>query len=284
MSEQENSKKFSKREWIQLIITLSIIQAFFWYAVFENSQSASALGYVSFAGTLVSIILAVLAIGYTYGESISQKSKSDGLAEQIKTLGTLIKSVEIEAKSLEKIQDISSELSTFVVSYKDDKKSSEKNLHQIRHTVESLTKRQIHDDLSNTPVNAGPITQLEMLTKKRSPLDEVCYLLLVYIEENQEGLGFHEMDEILEEVLTETPMGLHPAFFKGALYTQSSILGNLNYLNIDDEGEFGKLTIDPEFKQYILENMLGDKQFISRDYKNMITTLRGLIGVDSNES
>ncbi|HHF2860074.1 TPA: hypothetical protein ACPJZ4_004723 [Vibrio diabolicus] len=120
MSEKNNA--FTKREWITLIILLGIIQAFFWYAVFENSQSASALAYVSFAGTLVSIILAVLAIGYTYGESISQKNKSDGLTDQIKTLGRLIENVEMEAKSLENIQDISNELTNFIGAYRDDKK------------------------------------------------------------------------------------------------------------------------------------------------------------------
>lgn len=65
--------EFSKREWVFSIVIVSLVQAFVWYSAFVNAGSGSALNFISFAGTLVSIILAVLAIGYTYGESISQK-------------------------------------------------------------------------------------------------------------------------------------------------------------------------------------------------------------------
>ncbi|EKO5201054.1 hypothetical protein QNE95_004165 [Vibrio vulnificus] len=245
----DNNKRFTKREWITLIILLGVIQAFFWYAVFENSQSASALAYVSFAGTLVSIILAVLAIGYTYGESISQKNKSDGLTEQIKTLGKLIESVEMEAKSLENIQEISKELSNFIGVYRDDKKASDNHFNTIQKTIASLTKT----DNSIVVKHEGKLPPFETVFKRRSPLDTLCYLMLVYLESNQIN-GLNDFGP-LDDVLTETPMGLSPSFFHGAFYTQSSLLINLGYIKSENEFEF---SLDEDFKSYVVNELVDN--------------------------
>ncbi|RZF81279.1 hypothetical protein EXT43_12640 [Pseudoalteromonas sp. CO109Y] len=249
---KEQKKPFTKREWITLIVLLSIVQAFFWYAVFENSQSSSALSYVSFAGTLVSIILAVLAIGYTYGESISQKGKSDELAEQIKTLGGLIESVEIEAKSLEKIQVISKELTSFIGTYKSDKQVSEKHLADIQSSMLAFSKVE-HKPIMNS---ITPLSELEQLFNDRSPLDTLCYLMLVYLEENQSSHSYRSMEEI-NELLHETPMNLDIAFFRGAMFTQSSLLQNLGYIEVDN-GNYFKL--NKEFKEYIKTSLINKEE------------------------
>ncbi|EMJ7188831.1 hypothetical protein D8T49_12270 [Vibrio vulnificus] len=253
-----NRQPFSKREWIQVIILLSLFQAFFWYVVFENSQSASALGYVSFAGTLVSIILAVLAIGYTYGESISSKNKNDALADQINTLGSLIESVEIEAKSLNKIHDISKELSGFVNSYRNDSQKSEVELRNLKKAFESFTQpkyqKSIHQEQSEF---VGPLTQLDKLMANRSPLDEVCYLMLAYIELKQTEEGLYSMRDVLSDVLTETPMNLNAEFFYGAIYTQSSLLRNLKLIEF---GHLQDLVLDDELRSYIVESMFSPSE------------------------
>ncbi|WP_421222165.1 hypothetical protein [Aeromonas enteropelogenes] len=268
---------FSKREWVQLTILLAIIQAFFWYAVFENSQSASALGYVSFAGTLVSIILAVLAIGYTYGESISQKSKSDGLAEQIKTLGTLIDSVEIEAKSLEKIQDISKELSGFIGAYRNDKQSSDSDLRLIQQNIEMLTQSRTFELTNRTDDNnfVGPETKIEKFMKNRTPLDEACYLMLVYIQQN--GVGLHNMSDVLSDILDDTPMGLGSSFFYGAIYTQASLLEGLGYLSSSNGRN--KIFVERELYDFIINSMVTDTptKFRGGSYNDMIERLHELV-------
>ncbi|WP_312590247.1 hypothetical protein [Vibrio cholerae] len=269
MSEKNNA--FTKREWVTLIILLGIIQAFFWYAVFENSQSASALAYVSFAGTLVSIILAVLAIGYTYGESISQKNKSDGLTDQIKTLGRLIENVEMEAKSLENIQGISNELTNFIGAYRDDRKMSEDHFNNIQKTIASLTKT----DSSIVVKHEGLLTPFEDVFKRRSPLDTLCYLMLVYLEMNQiRGLNDFEP---LDDVLTETPMGLSKSFFHGALYTQSSLLINLGYIETDNYNEF---FLDENFKNYVVNDLVDiTKLNPDSSYTGIITKVHKLVQV-----
>lgn len=105
--------KFTKREWIHLIITLSIIQAFIWWISFQFSGSSSALGYISFAGTLISIILAVLAIGYTYGESQQQKNSSLTLVNQIEELVKIKDDLKIQADALESMQNLKNDITTF---------------------------------------------------------------------------------------------------------------------------------------------------------------------------
>lgn len=105
--------KFTKREWIHLIITLSIIQAFIWWVSFQFSNSSNALGYVSFAGTLISIILAVLAIGYTYGESQQQKNSSNTLSTQIDSLIKIKEKLEIQADALIGIKELHNFLGSF---------------------------------------------------------------------------------------------------------------------------------------------------------------------------
>lgn len=105
--------KFSTREWIHLIITLSIAQAFVWFISLQYANSTSALGYVSFAGTLISIILAVLAIGYTYGESQQQKNSSSTLASQLESLVKIKDKLEIQADALNDIKGLQESLRSF---------------------------------------------------------------------------------------------------------------------------------------------------------------------------
>lgn len=257
MSNKER-RPFTKREWVQLIITLTIVQAFFWYAVFENSQSVSALAYVSFAGTLVSIILAVLAIGYTYGESVSQKNKGDGLASQISTLGSLIESVELEAKSLEKIQDISKELSGFIGVYRSDKQASDDHLQQIRKNISEFTRSKTLHSGSEEKGFIGPLSEIEKALNNRTPLDEACYLMLLYIEKNQDMYGINNVNYALKDILENTPMGLPEEFFYGAIYSQYSLLLSLGFVGEDENSNL--FTVSDDLKDYIKNKMVSKRK------------------------
>lgn len=65
----------SNREWIFVIVILGLIG----YVSLLHHKSVSALGYVSFAGTIVSIIVGVLAIIYAMLESVRQSESGDKL-------------------------------------------------------------------------------------------------------------------------------------------------------------------------------------------------------------
>lgn len=84
----KKTKKISTREWILIIIILSLTQFLIHWLSMKYGGSASALGYVSFAGTVVSILLGLIAIVYSFVQSISQNSSAVEISEQIKRLIT----------------------------------------------------------------------------------------------------------------------------------------------------------------------------------------------------
>lgn len=97
---------WDRRDWWFFIALISLGQACIWFLSYHYGTNNSALGYVSFAGTLISIILAVLAIGYTYGESHQQKNSSITLANQIESLVEIKNKLEIQADALTDIRTV----------------------------------------------------------------------------------------------------------------------------------------------------------------------------------
>ncbi|MDV7635169.1 hypothetical protein R4796_02220 [Acinetobacter baumannii] len=110
MNIEEEKFNFNTRDWIYIIIIVSMIQAAIWFLSYHFGTNQSALGYVSFAGTLISIILAVLAIGYTYGESVSQKNQSSELNDQIKALKKIKDKIQIQTDAMDEITNIKTSL------------------------------------------------------------------------------------------------------------------------------------------------------------------------------
>ena len=78
--------KFSRREWWLLISILVLIQFVVQGLSYQYSGNTNALGYISFAGTLVSIILGLVAIIYSFVQSISHTSTVAEIKEQVERL------------------------------------------------------------------------------------------------------------------------------------------------------------------------------------------------------
>lgn len=78
--------KFSTREWWFLISIMLLIQFIIHWLSYQYGGSSNALGYISFAGTLVSIILGLVAIIYSFVQSISQTSTVVEIREQVERL------------------------------------------------------------------------------------------------------------------------------------------------------------------------------------------------------
>lgn len=104
--------KFRKREWFAAITIIVLLLCFAFYAAWVNAGNKNALSYISFASTIVSIILALLAIGYTYGESILQKTSSDSIKSQISVLTELISKISEQTSAMDSITNISKSLTT----------------------------------------------------------------------------------------------------------------------------------------------------------------------------
>lgn len=111
---QDENKPFSKREWFFLIALIVLIQFIAQWLSFEYKDSSNALGYVSFAGTIVSIILAVLAIIYSYIQSASQQSSSEKITSQVDKLVDVVSKIDTSKISfsteLSKLKDINDKI------------------------------------------------------------------------------------------------------------------------------------------------------------------------------
>jgi uncharacterized membrane protein YccF (DUF307 family) len=140
MSSEKLSKKIETKDWVYLFIISLFLQFIIYYFSFIYGGSVKALGYVSFAGTLISILLAIIAIGYTYGESIKQKTSSDQLLVEIAGLRDIkdklagqvdilenisaIKSVVEDTKNAVNRFDVSKELEKFQLQLKNTENST----------------------------------------------------------------------------------------------------------------------------------------------------------------
>lgn len=108
MSSEKSTRKIETKDWVYLFIISFFLQFIIYYFSFIYGGSVKALGYISFAGTLISIILAVIAIGYTYGESIQQKTSSDQLLVEISSLRDIKDKLAGQVYILENIAEIKS--------------------------------------------------------------------------------------------------------------------------------------------------------------------------------
>lgn len=83
----------SNREWIFVII-LVILSQFLLHQYASNVMNETqVINYISFSGTIVSIILAILAIVYSFFQSITQQSNSDKIASNLESLTGVASSV-----------------------------------------------------------------------------------------------------------------------------------------------------------------------------------------------
>ncbi|EHH1028494.1 hypothetical protein BT047_RS22220 [Vibrio parahaemolyticus] len=94
-------KKFETRDWIFAIIIIMLVQFIVQAAAWLYGGNSGALGYLSFAGTAVSIILAVLAIIYSFLQSSSQEKASSNISAQVTKLIDVVDNIEVTEGTLQ---------------------------------------------------------------------------------------------------------------------------------------------------------------------------------------
>jgi hypothetical protein len=178
-------KSLTTREWIFIILFLSLLQGIIWYASFVNAGNSSALNYISFAGTLISIILAVLAIGYTYGESISEKNKSNAIANQIDTLNGVLNNLVIQNSNLEIISKINDELLQLSENFQEGMSNTSKKVDDLKSSFENAFEkaRPVSEKTEEIP-NAKNVL-MEMLSKTDSYPTQISLLILYYFHQKK---------------------------------------------------------------------------------------------------
>lgn len=88
------------REWLYIIFIVILLQFIIQAAAWLYGGNSGALNYISFAGTIVSIILAVLAIVYSFVQSISQQTSSEKISNQVEKLINVTNKIETSKEGL----------------------------------------------------------------------------------------------------------------------------------------------------------------------------------------
>lgn len=107
----ELKRPFQKREWILLLVVLGIVQLLVHCIAWRFAGSTNALGYVSFAGTIISIILAVLAIIYGFVQTTEQTRSTSTIGAHITSLYRVVESFQKSAGMLTELLEQLSNMS-----------------------------------------------------------------------------------------------------------------------------------------------------------------------------
>jgi len=158
----------------QLLITQWTVKA---------AGSREIVDYISFAGTVIGIVLAFLAIVYSYLTTASQKNDSENLKAQILRLSETVQSAGASGQKFEagvgRLEDIVSVLGSLEKHSRDSSARVEAELAEIR--SEFAAKRETSE--SKTERSTSPSTDeknsilptLKILVDKASPFQLICY-------------------------------------------------------------------------------------------------------------
>ena len=265
----EKKQKLSTREWCLVIAILSLIQFFIHWVSYQFGGSSNALGYVSFAGTLVSIMLGLIAIIYSFVQSISQNTSVIEIRDQVERLiiagneisnsGRIIHSASQEVNEL--IGDLASKVTENTSTTKEafgsfNKLTSELNMSSSRHGKEGgQGQAEIAREVGGSVViNSDRII--------------VHLMVLCVYESVKRGYTVNQAEE---KVLDELAKKLEVSFdyISGAFNSVLFVLEAENFISLpDSEIEGGEMVATEEFKEkvkaFIPASMNGDTpQFTS---------------------
>lgn len=103
---------FKRREWIMLIILLGIIEFLIFYLSYLYDDNGNILNFISLAGTVVSILLALLAIIYSYYQNFIQQMSSSTISSQLTTLHDVSTNIKQNTNNLSTVIEKFEELET----------------------------------------------------------------------------------------------------------------------------------------------------------------------------
>jgi hypothetical protein len=85
-SSSQEIRRFSRREWLMLITILLIIEAWILNLGYVFHTQEAVISYVSFAATIASLLLAVIAIIYGFYQADGQQKTASTIATQIQAM------------------------------------------------------------------------------------------------------------------------------------------------------------------------------------------------------
>ena len=266
----KEEKGFSRREWFFVIFIIMLTQFIVQFIAFIYAGNSSALGYISISGTIVSIILALLAIIYSYYQSTSQANSSSSLNSQIDKLIGIVDKVKTDksdfSHELEQLSDIREKIdSTFTL-----QKVSHAQVRELTGTIDELRNNRLSDSYQKD----ADSDQFSKLVIEGDNLIHLTLILIYYAS----TVGV-EFKNIWSELSKPTVQALHKGqaspelleFYKGSISSVMTVLKALDFIEIT--GANFPIATEDEFET----QLRGFKEFIAsrddEDYVIMIKTL-----------
>lgn len=265
---------FTKREWLFVIFIIMLVEFIVGSISLFYSKSASALGYISISGTVVSIILAFLAIIYSYYQSASQANSSSSLNGQIEKLISIVDDIKTNksdfSNELTQLTDIREKIeSSFQL-----QRSSHAQMQELNESVNALR----NNDLSGLYSSTNPHDNFDSLIIEGDNSIHITLLIIYYAD--QAGIEYENIWQTLGSpvinVLHEQKISSEiTEYFKGSIFGIISALKALAFIEVTSEKL--PITIDDKYEQ----DFIQFHKFISaRDeklYKEIISTLEKAI-------
>lgn len=97
----DSNKSFRRREWLLVIALLMIAEAWILNLSARLSSDQNLLNYISFAATIASILLAVIAIIYSFVQNEASQRSAGAIAAQIEGLKQVSNQIQLSKAQLE---------------------------------------------------------------------------------------------------------------------------------------------------------------------------------------
>lgn len=219
------------KEWVLLIIILMLGQLIIHYISMDFSKSGRALGYVSIAGTVVSIMLGFIAIIYSFVQSVTHSNSVAEIKGQVEKLieaGHGISSLEGELqRSAKKIRSATKELTLHI---NKNTSVSEKVYTEVESLKRAYAKEAPYNGASVQTSNYLPELQTQWV------LLEVVYLMIYHAAAKEMTLAdFHA--KVLEPYSAKTEW--EDRFIAGALTSVSMLLEEGKVISIERDPDIG---------------------------------------------
>lgn len=206
----------------------------------------SVIDYISFAGTVVGMILAILAIVYSFIANASQKSDSEILRGQLSSLNDAIAQASASgnqfSSELTRLEDIRESLSQVASTSAESLAASSR----LEESVEYLRKQSMVKDQLNTNLGKNYHSALEQICSRALAEQIVTYYLSLEIERSQEKT----FDDLVDQLLN--PIYVDGNISKGIRQHKLGEVAGYNLI-FDDLRVFSDESNLIQFKKYLLK-------------------------------
>lgn len=238
---EKKKQKLTTREWIFIIVILSLVQLFIHVVSYRFGNSPSALGYVSFAGTLVSIMLGLIAIIYSFVQSISQSTNVIEIREQVERLivagGEISESGRIIHSASQEVSELVGDLASKVT----ENTSATK---EVFGSFKALTSESF--SVIDGASGAGGVTDETGSEEVRSVTESariIVTLMILCVRESAKRN--YSVEQAKKELLAKLAIkfGMEVAFLSGSFYGVLFAL-EVEGLVVIGEGEEGEMQFE----------------------------------------